>query len=195
MVQKPFPSNGEKRKYGVLELLYLNIYGTILKTTSIDGSRYLLLHVNEANGCMKGFCLRSKSKSEDCIKSYIFKIQTQFGKMIKFVRHNGAREFATGSIKMFYEDQGIEQQLTVPYAHQTNGTAERAIRMIVTIGRRMLHHARLDKYFLRKQQLQQSTSRIACHQPRSKTRRCSRLCTIPSLVSSTCAFSDAKRTS
>ena len=33
-----------------------------------------------------------------------------------------------------YEGQGIEQQVTVPYAHQTNGTAERAIRTIVTIG-------------------------------------------------------------
>ncbi|KAG2758966.1 hypothetical protein Pcac1_g28954 [Phytophthora cactorum] len=36
---------------------------------------------------------------------------------------------------------------TVPYAHQTNGTAERAIRTIVTIGRSMLHHAKLDKRF------------------------------------------------
>ncbi|KAG2869783.1 hypothetical protein PC114_g27686 [Phytophthora cactorum] len=47
----------------------------------------------------------------------------------------------------FYEDEGIEQQTTVPYAHQTNGTAERAIRTIVTIGRSMLHHAKLDKRF------------------------------------------------
>ncbi|GMF34083.1 unnamed protein product [Phytophthora lilii] len=48
---------------------------------------------------------------------------------------------------MFYEDEGIEQQTTVPYAHQTNGTAERAIRTIVTIGSSMLHHAKLDKCF------------------------------------------------
>ncbi|KAG3035045.1 hypothetical protein PC121_g24270 [Phytophthora cactorum] len=75
------------------------------------------------------------------------KVQTQFGKKVKFVRHDGAREFATNSLKDFYEDEGIEQQTTVPYAHQTNGTAERAIRTIVTIGRSMLHHAKLDKCF------------------------------------------------
>ncbi|KAG2765713.1 hypothetical protein PC113_g24618 [Phytophthora cactorum] len=75
------------------------------------------------------------------------KVQTQFGKKVKFVRHNGAREFATNSLKDFYQDEGIEQQTTVPYAHQTNGTAERAIRTIVTIGRSMLHHAKLDKCF------------------------------------------------
>ena len=56
-------------------------------------------------------------------------------------------EFATASLKAFYDDQGIEQQVTVPYAHQTNGTAERAIRTIVTIGRSMLHHAKMDKCF------------------------------------------------
>ena len=37
--------------------------------------------------------------------------------------------------------------MTVPYAHQTNGTVERAIRSIVTIGRSMLHYACLDKSF------------------------------------------------
>uniref|UniRef100_A0AAV1UWJ1 Integrase catalytic domain-containing protein n=1 Tax=Peronospora matthiolae TaxID=2874970 RepID=A0AAV1UWJ1_9STRA len=70
-----------------------------------------------------------------------------FGTKIKFVRHDGAHEFATNSIKTFYEDHGIEQQVTVPYAHQTNGTAERAIRTIVTIGRSLLHRAKLEKCF------------------------------------------------
>uniref|UniRef100_A0AAV1TSR5 Integrase catalytic domain-containing protein n=1 Tax=Peronospora matthiolae TaxID=2874970 RepID=A0AAV1TSR5_9STRA len=74
-------------------------------------------------------------------------VQTQFSKKVKFVRHDGAREFATNSLQLFYEDEGIEQQTTVPYAHQTNGTAERAIRTIVTIGRSMFHHAKLDKCF------------------------------------------------
>uniref|UniRef100_A0AAV1TJY1 Integrase catalytic domain-containing protein n=1 Tax=Peronospora matthiolae TaxID=2874970 RepID=A0AAV1TJY1_9STRA len=115
MVQKPFPTNRDKRQY--------------------------------ASGCMKGFCLRSKSESEDCIKNHIIKIQTQFDTKIKFVRHDGAHEFATDSIKTFYKDHGIEQQVTVPYAHQTNGTAERAIRTIVTIGRSLLHHAKLEKCF------------------------------------------------
>uniref|UniRef100_A0AAV1TC48 Integrase catalytic domain-containing protein n=1 Tax=Peronospora matthiolae TaxID=2874970 RepID=A0AAV1TC48_9STRA len=90
---------------------------------------------------MKGFSLRAKSDSEECIKKYIMAVQTQFDYKVKFVRHDGAREFAANSLKAFYDDQGIEQQVTVPYAHQTNGTAERAIRTIVTIGRSMLHYA------------------------------------------------------
>uniref|UniRef100_A0AAV1THL4 Integrase catalytic domain-containing protein n=1 Tax=Peronospora matthiolae TaxID=2874970 RepID=A0AAV1THL4_9STRA len=120
MVQKPFPSNRDKRSYDTFELLHLDICGPMEKD-SLGGSKYLLLIIDEASGCMKGFCLRVKSESEDYIRKYI--------------------------TMAFYQDQGIEQQTTVPYAHQTNGTAERAIRTTVTIGRSMLHHAKLDKCF------------------------------------------------
>uniref|UniRef100_A0AAV1VNG0 Integrase catalytic domain-containing protein n=1 Tax=Peronospora matthiolae TaxID=2874970 RepID=A0AAV1VNG0_9STRA len=146
MVQKPFPSNRDKRSYDTFELLHLDICGPMEKD-SLGGSKYLLLIIDEASGCMKGFCLRVKSESKDYIRKYITMVQTQFCKKVKFVRHDGAREFATNSLQLFYEDEGIEQQTTVPYAHQTNGTAERAIRTIVTIGRSMLHHAKLDKCF------------------------------------------------
>uniref|UniRef100_A0AAV1TTT9 Integrase catalytic domain-containing protein n=1 Tax=Peronospora matthiolae TaxID=2874970 RepID=A0AAV1TTT9_9STRA len=146
MVQKPFPSNRDKRSYDTFELLHLDICGPMEKD-SLGGSKYLLLIIDEASGCMKGFCLRVKSESEDYIRKYITMVQTQFCKKVKFVRHDGAREFATNSLQLFYEDEGIEQQTTVPYAHQTNRTAERAIRTIVTIGRSMLHHAKLDKCF------------------------------------------------
>uniref|UniRef100_A0AAV1V6D1 Integrase catalytic domain-containing protein n=1 Tax=Peronospora matthiolae TaxID=2874970 RepID=A0AAV1V6D1_9STRA len=101
---------------------------------------------------MKGFSLRAKSDSKECIKKYIMALQTQFNYKVKFVRHDGALEFAANSLKAFYDDQGIEQQATVPYAHQTNGTAEWAIRTIVTIGRSTLHYAKLESVFGLKQQ-------------------------------------------
>uniref|UniRef100_A0AAV1TY31 Integrase catalytic domain-containing protein n=1 Tax=Peronospora matthiolae TaxID=2874970 RepID=A0AAV1TY31_9STRA len=118
-----------------------------MQMNSLGGSKYLLLLVNEASGCMKGFCLRVKSESENYITRYITMVQAQFDKKVKLVRHDGAREFATNSLQEFYEDEGIEQQTTVPHAHQTNGTAELAIRTIVTIGRSMLYYAKLEKCF------------------------------------------------
>uniref|UniRef100_A0AAV1TK72 Integrase catalytic domain-containing protein n=1 Tax=Peronospora matthiolae TaxID=2874970 RepID=A0AAV1TK72_9STRA len=146
MVQRPFPSNPNKRHYDPFELLHIDTCGP-MEVDSLGGSKYLLLIVDESSGCMKGFSLRAKSDSEECIKKYIMAVQTQFDYKVKFVRHDGARQFAANSLKAFYDDQGIEQQVTVPYAHQTNGTAERAIRTIVTIGRSMLHYAKLDICF------------------------------------------------
>ena len=146
MVQRPFPSNQNKRHYDTFELLHVDTCGP-MEVESLGDSKYLLLILDEGSGCMKGFPLHAKSNSEACIKKYIMSVQTQFNKRVKFIRHDGAREFATFSLKAFYESQGIEQQVTVPYAHQTNGTAERAIRTIVTIGRSMLHYAKLNKCF------------------------------------------------
>uniref|UniRef100_A0AAV1VDR1 Integrase catalytic domain-containing protein n=1 Tax=Peronospora matthiolae TaxID=2874970 RepID=A0AAV1VDR1_9STRA len=146
MVQRPFPSNPNKRQYDPFELLHIDTCGP-MEVDSLGGSKYLLLIVDEGSGCIKGFSLRAKSDSEECIKKYIMAVQTQFDYKVKFVRHDGAREFAANSLKAFYDDQGIEQQVTVPYAHQTNGTAERAVRTIVTIRRSMLHYAKLDKCF------------------------------------------------
>ncbi|KAG4028277.1 hypothetical protein PC123_g29115 [Phytophthora cactorum] len=102
MVQKPFLSNRDKCRYDTFELLHFDICGP-MEENSLGGSKYLLLIVDEASGCMKGFCLRAKSESEDCIKTYIMKVQKQFGKKVKFVRHDGAREFATNSLKALME--------------------------------------------------------------------------------------------
>ena len=70
MVQKPFLSNRDKRRYNTFELLHFNICGP-MEEVSIGGSRYLLILVDEASGCMKGFCLYAKSESENLIKNYI----------------------------------------------------------------------------------------------------------------------------
>ncbi|POM61253.1 hypothetical protein PHPALM_29758, partial [Phytophthora palmivora] len=146
MVQKPFPSNPDKPKYKPFEFLHFDLCGPMEKE-SLGGSKYLLLITDEASGCMTGFCLRAKSESEDCLRKFIAKVERQFDARVKFVRHDGAKEFATNSLKAFYDNHGIEVQPTVRYAHQTNATAERANRTIVTIGRSMLHFARLDKTF------------------------------------------------
>uniref|UniRef100_A0AAV1THI5 GAG-pre-integrase domain-containing protein n=1 Tax=Peronospora matthiolae TaxID=2874970 RepID=A0AAV1THI5_9STRA len=84
MVQKPFPCNKDKLRYDTFELLHVDICGP-MKMNSLGGSKYLLLIVDEASGCMKGFCLRVKSESENYITRYITMVQAQFGKKVKLV--------------------------------------------------------------------------------------------------------------
>uniref|UniRef100_A0AAV1VKG1 Uncharacterized protein n=1 Tax=Peronospora matthiolae TaxID=2874970 RepID=A0AAV1VKG1_9STRA len=83
-----------------------------MKNESLGGSRNLLVIVDEASGCVKGF-FRVKSESEDYIRKYLTMVQTQLSKKVKFVLHDGARELATNSLRLFYEDEGIEKQTTV----------------------------------------------------------------------------------
>ncbi|KAG6619102.1 Retrovirus-related Pol polyprotein from transposon TNT 1-94 [Phytophthora cinnamomi] len=73
MVQKPFPSNPNKRKYKLFEFLHFDICGP-MEEESLGGSRYLLLITDEASGCMSGFCLRARSESEGCLRRLITKV-------------------------------------------------------------------------------------------------------------------------
>ncbi|OWZ10647.1 Copia protein [Phytophthora megakarya] len=98
----------------------------LIDEASLGGSRYLLVITDETSGCMSGLCLRAKSKSKGCLLKFITK-------------------FATKSLKTLYDDHSIDAQPTVPFAHQTNASAERANQTIVTIGRSMLHYAGVDK--------------------------------------------------
>ena len=54
MVSKPFRTNCDKRSYDTFELLHFDICGP-MEVNSLGGSKYLLLIVDEASGCMKGF--------------------------------------------------------------------------------------------------------------------------------------------
>uniref|UniRef100_A0AAV1UJL0 Integrase catalytic domain-containing protein n=1 Tax=Peronospora matthiolae TaxID=2874970 RepID=A0AAV1UJL0_9STRA len=125
MVQKPFPSNRDKRSYDTFELLHLDICGPMEKD-SLGGSKYLLLIIDEASGCMKGFCLRVKSESEDYIRKYATMVQTQFCKKVKFVRHDGAREFATNSLQLFYEETKDSGDSTPPVFWRASANAVEA---------------------------------------------------------------------
>jgi hypothetical protein len=77
----------------------------------------------------------------------INQIGNQFEVRVKVDRHDGATEFATNTLDSFYVSKGIQQQFTGRYAHSANGTAERAVRTIVTIGRTLLLYASLDTSF------------------------------------------------
>ena len=98
-VPKTVLSNHDKRRYDTFELLHIDTCGS-MDDNSPSGSKYLLLIVYEASGCMKGFCFRDKSESEACIKMYVMAVQMQFNKKVKFIRHDEAREFATSSTRL-----------------------------------------------------------------------------------------------
>ncbi|KAG2758443.1 hypothetical protein Pcac1_g29427 [Phytophthora cactorum] len=56
-----------------------------MRKTHFGGSKYLLLIVGRSQRMHEGVsALRAKSESEDCIKTYIMKVQKQFGKKVKF---------------------------------------------------------------------------------------------------------------
>jgi hypothetical protein len=53
-----------------------------------------------------------------------------FERKVKVFRSDNGGEFISGAFTKALQDAGIERQRSVPYAHQQNGKAERAIRTV-----------------------------------------------------------------
>lgn len=78
-----------------------------------------------------GFCLHARSKSKQALfAGFIAKAERQLDIKVKFVRHDGAKDLKTNLVVDFYNEHGIHVQSTVPYANQTNGTAERKTKLL-----------------------------------------------------------------
>uniref|UniRef100_A0AAV1THM1 GAG-pre-integrase domain-containing protein n=1 Tax=Peronospora matthiolae TaxID=2874970 RepID=A0AAV1THM1_9STRA len=73
----------DKSSYDTFELLHFDICGP-MEMNSLGGSKYLLLIVDEASGCMKGSCLSVKSESENYTTRYVTMVPAQLGKKVKF---------------------------------------------------------------------------------------------------------------
>jgi len=146
MVQKPSKAKKSRKQYNFSGLIHWDICGPT-EMPSLGGNRHLLILVDDVSTIAKGYCLHNKSESGKRVMEYVNEVENHFNAKVLCVRHDGAKEFATNILKNFLSIMGIQQQVTVRYAHATNGTAERMIRTAVTMARCMLHHANLDKSF------------------------------------------------
>ena len=61
------------------------------------------------------------------------------------LRSNNGKEYTSNQFNQFYEEVGIEHQLTTPYTLQQNGVSERKNRIIFQMARCMMHEKDLPK--------------------------------------------------
>lgn len=76
-----------------------------------------------------------------CIYDFLFLIKTQFGKTIKVLRSDNAKEYFYAQFNSFFISYGITHQSSCPHTPQQNGVAERKHRHIVDTARTLLINA------------------------------------------------------
>ena len=74
-------------------------------------------------------------------------VETQSGCKIQFLRSDNGKEYTSAKFNQFYEEAGIEHQLTAPYTPEQNGVSERRNRTVMEMARCMLHEMELPKTF------------------------------------------------
>eukprot|EP00171_Calliarthron_tuberculosum_P022896 IDg22896t1 len=71
--------------------------------------------------------------------------ERQTGRKIKALRSDGGGEYTSNEFQAYLDDNGIAQQLTVPYTPQQNGVAERMNRTLKDLMRSMLLHKNVSQ--------------------------------------------------
>ncbi|KAG2758614.1 hypothetical protein Pcac1_g29269 [Phytophthora cactorum] len=99
---------------------------------------------------MKGFCLRAKSESEDCIKTIktsIMKVQEAVRQEVKFVRHAELVSLRPTRSRILRRRRHRAANHGSVRAPDRTARQSELSELSSTIGRSMLHHAKLDKRF------------------------------------------------
>ena len=121
MVQAPHPLCSTKTTK--CELVHTDMGGPL--TESLGGSIYFTTALEDSTGFITATPVSTKGMASEVLKTRIKQLETMTGVKVKRFRHDGAKEYLTYDLKVWYEDKGITLEMTAPYKAQQNGKAER----------------------------------------------------------------------
>lgn len=144
--QLPFSTNKAWRANDLLELIHTNVCGP-MRTPSHTNNRYFNLFIDDFSRMTWVYFLKAKSKVFGIFKKFKALVEKQSGKQIKVLRSDRGKEYTSHEFDKFYEDEGIERQLTVAYTPQQNGVLERKNYTVMEMARSMLKEKGLPNTF------------------------------------------------
>ena len=124
------------------QLLHCDVWGPS-PHTNLLGHRYFLIYTDDHNRFGWLFLLKKKFEVTICIKNLCVLIEQQFGKTVKGLRTDNAKDFLNKELNEFLASKGIVHETSCPYTPQQNGLAERKIGDIVDKARTLLIQARV----------------------------------------------------
>jgi hypothetical protein len=145
MSKSPMKHKGT-RANEILELVHTDLCGP-MEESSFNGSRYMLLFIDDFTRKTHVYFLRNKSETFDTFCIYKQEVEKETSKSIKCLRSDNGTEFCNRIFAKYLQSSGIKHQKTVPYTPEQNGVAERANRSIIEKARTIMYEANLSKKF------------------------------------------------
>ncbi|KAL4309595.1 hypothetical protein GQ457_01G033490 [Hibiscus cannabinus] len=142
----PFSLDGVKRANMKLELVHSDLCGP-MKTSSMNGSKYFVLFIDDLTRMCWVYFLKSKLNVLSTFKEFKIFVENQSDCKLKVLRTDNGGEYVSNEFNDFYRDSGILHQLIVPRTPQQNGVCERRNRTILEMARCMLFEKHLPKLF------------------------------------------------
>lgn len=141
----PFPSNGN-RSESLLNIIHMDLAGP-MEVTSIGGSRYYFLLVDDCSRMAFIYFLKHKNEALSCFKEFKAKVENELDRKIKIVRSDNGLEFCNRDFREFLNANGIIHQRTNTYTPEQNGLCERLNRTVVEKARCLLYDGELGTEF------------------------------------------------
>ena len=82
------------------------------------GYKYFVTFIDEFSRCTWVFLMKERSEIFSILTSFVNEIKTQFGKTIKILRSDNAKEYFSSAISSFLSVQGILHQSSCPHTPQ-----------------------------------------------------------------------------
>ena len=142
----PFPSSATWRANEKLQLVHSDVCGP-MKTTSLNGSKYFILFIDDFTRMTWVYFLKQKSEVFSVFKKFKALVEAQSGCFLKKLRTDNGKEYTSAEFNVFCDDLGVEHQLAVRYSPQQNGVAERKNRSVLEMARCMIFEKNLPKSF------------------------------------------------
>jgi transposase InsO family protein len=144
--QESFLKEKTWRAKAPLELIHTDIYSP-MGIKSHRGNMYFIIFIDDFSRMCWVYFLRQKSEIISVFRNFQKIVERQSGCLIKKLRSFRGGEYNFKEFEKFYEDIGLERQLTVGYILERNGVAERKNRIIIEMVRTMMNEKMLSLTF------------------------------------------------
>lgn len=136
-VQVLHPTRKKNREYKPDEIVHSDVCGPF-DIESPGESKYFVLFKDDFSDYRTVYFMHHKSEVFEKFKQYEALVSNQTGNKMKVLRSDKCLEYLSNEFKVFLENKGIVYELSTPYVHEQNDSAEREIRKLVGCARIML---------------------------------------------------------
>jgi hypothetical protein len=138
-----------------LELVHCDLME--FPVTSLGGAKYVLVVIDDFSKWCGVKPLKSKAHAKAELQAILNQWMTISGEKVHTLRSDRGGEFVSAEMQEYLAEKGIIHQLSIAYAHQHNGKAERTNRSLTNTVRSLLLQARFPDY------MWAEAMQLACH--------------------------------
>lgn len=111
-----------------LERIHIDLCGPL--PTLLGGNQYFLLIIDKYTHHHWVEFLPKKSDAFSCLKSWKLRTKQEVDLNLQYLKSDGGKEFGSREFESWLTAEGVVHEKSVPYEHEQNGLAKRAIQNI-----------------------------------------------------------------